>query len=80
MEEQLKFKKKLIEKIADDLKSHYYKGEFFVDPDKKFISLLETIIKFFEEDELLLHIKQNEELYQNFKKKYEDTIEIVSFF
>ena len=32
-----------ITKITDELKSHYYKNEFFVDPDKKFIDLLQRI-------------------------------------
>ena len=42
MEEQFKNKKHHIEKIVKELKSHYF-GDFFVDPDKKFISLLDKL-------------------------------------
>ena len=36
-------KKEEIIKITDELKSHYFKNEFFVDPDNKFIALLQKI-------------------------------------
>ena len=36
-------KKEEITKITDELKSHYYKNEFFVDPDKKFLNLIQRI-------------------------------------
>jgi len=36
-------KKEEIINITNELKSHYYKNEFFVDPDKKFISLIQKI-------------------------------------
>ncbi len=36
-------KKDEIKKITDELKAHYYKNEFFVDPDKKFLSLIQKI-------------------------------------
>lgn len=41
-------KKDEIIKITDELKAHYYKNEFFVDPDKKFLSLMQkiTVISF----------------------------------
>jgi len=39
-----KHKKDEISKITTDLKSHYLIEEFFVDPDKKFFTLLERII------------------------------------
>jgi hypothetical protein len=42
-DEEFKFKKEAIKDITHQLKSHYYE-DFFIDPDKKFISLLETII------------------------------------
>jgi len=44
MKEQIKYKKNEIDKITSELKSHYYMDEFFVDPDKKFVSLLDKII------------------------------------
>jgi hypothetical protein len=40
----MKLNKDEIYKITNELKSHYYMEEFFVDPDKKFIGLLEKII------------------------------------
>jgi hypothetical protein len=43
-EEAIKFKKDEISKITNELKSHYLVDEFFVDPDKKFMKLLEKII------------------------------------
>jgi hypothetical protein len=43
-EDEIKLKKDFITNIANELKSHYYIDEFFVDPEKKFISLLEKII------------------------------------
>jgi len=33
-----------ITKMSKELKSHYFKNEFFVDPDKKFEKLLEKLI------------------------------------
>jgi hypothetical protein len=36
-------KKEEIENITKELKSHYYKNEFFVDPDNKFINLIQKI-------------------------------------
>jgi hypothetical protein len=42
-QEEFKFKKEVINEITHQLKSHYYE-DFFIDPDKKFISLLEKII------------------------------------
>lgn len=70
-------KRHILEKLTEELKSHYYLDEFFVDPDKKFLKLLEQLINFFEEDTLLVHLKQNESLYQTFKKKYEDTMTFI---
>ena len=46
-EEELKLKKDVISDITKQLKSHYYIDEFFVDPEKKFINLLEKIIVIF---------------------------------
>ena len=43
IEETTISKKEEIIKITDELKSHYYKNEFFVDPEKKFVSLLQKI-------------------------------------
>ncbi len=43
-EEEIKSKQDEINKITNDLKSHYLLEEFFVDPDKKFVHLLEKII------------------------------------
>jgi hypothetical protein len=43
-EEAIKFKKDEISKITNELKSHYLVDEFFVDPEKKFMKLLEKII------------------------------------
>lgn len=43
-EEEIKFKKEEINIITNELKSHYFLEEFFVDPDKKFAKLLEKII------------------------------------
>jgi hypothetical protein len=43
-EEVIKLKKDEINKITNELKSHYYVEEFFVDPEKKFMGLLEKII------------------------------------
>ncbi len=40
----MKMKKELILEITNQLKSHYYEDEFFVDPEKKFLSLLDKII------------------------------------
>ena len=40
-------KKDEILEITNELKSHIYKEDFFVDPDKKFISLLERITVFY---------------------------------
>jgi len=42
--EEIKFKKDEINKITNQLKSHYLIDEFFVDPDKKFMDLLSKII------------------------------------
>jgi hypothetical protein len=36
-------KKQEIKNITEELRSHYYKNEFFVDPDKKFINLIQRI-------------------------------------
>ena len=36
-------KKGEISNITKELKSHYYKDEFFVDPDKKFLNLIQKI-------------------------------------
>jgi hypothetical protein len=36
-------KKDEIMTITNELKSHYYKNDFFVDPDKKFINLMQKI-------------------------------------
>jgi len=36
-------KKDEIITITNELKAHYYKNEFFVDPDKKFLSLMQKI-------------------------------------
>lgn len=36
-------KRDLIMNITNELKAHYYKNEFFVDPDKKFLSLMQKI-------------------------------------
>jgi pyridoxine 5'-phosphate synthase PdxJ len=36
-------KKDEIKNITEELKSHYYKNEFFVDPDKKFMNLIQRI-------------------------------------
>ena len=43
-EEKIKLTQMQIQKITKELKSHYYLDEFFVDPEKKFINLLEKII------------------------------------
>jgi hypothetical protein len=44
MHEEITFSKKdEIMKITDELRAHYYKNEFFVDPDKKFLSLIQKI-------------------------------------
>ena len=43
-DEEIKMKKDEISKITNELKSHIYVEEFFVDPEKKFMSLLEKII------------------------------------
>jgi hypothetical protein len=43
-EETLKMKKELIMDMTYQLKSHYYDEEFFVDPEKKFLGLLDKII------------------------------------
>ncbi len=43
-EEAMKMKKDEINKITNELRSHYYLEEFFVDPEKKFMGLLEKII------------------------------------
>jgi len=43
-EEKIKLTQMQIQNITKELKSHYYLDEFFVDPDKKFINLLEKII------------------------------------
>jgi hypothetical protein len=43
-DETMKMKKELILEITNQLKSHYYEDEFFVDPEKKFLSLLDKII------------------------------------
>jgi hypothetical protein len=75
MEEDLmKFKQIQIDTIAKELRTHYVYNEFFVDPNKNFLKKLETVIKFFEEDDFIIHIKQNEQLYRNFKEKYENAI------
>jgi hypothetical protein len=43
-EEKIKLTQLQIQNLTKELKSHYFLEEFFVDPDKKFISLLEKII------------------------------------
>jgi hypothetical protein len=43
-EQEIQLKKDFITTLANELKSHYYIDEFFVDPEKKFIGLLEKII------------------------------------
>jgi hypothetical protein len=43
-EEKIKLTQMQIQNITKELKSHYYLDEFFVDPEKKFINLLEKII------------------------------------
>ncbi len=70
-------KKSQLDVLINQLKEHYYIDEFFIDPDKKFISLLKKLINFFEEDSLLQQVQQNEALYFTFKKKYEDAIEFI---
>ena len=40
----IKLKQDELNRITNELKSHYVYNEFFVDPDKKFTSLLEKII------------------------------------
>lgn len=40
----IKTKNEELSLIAKELKKHFYVGEFFVDPDKKFLNLLEKII------------------------------------
>ncbi len=47
MEEEVKFKRQQIQRLTTELKSHYYHDNFFVDPDKKFIKLLQEIIVLF---------------------------------
>jgi hypothetical protein len=42
--EEIKQKKDEINRITNELKSHYLIDEFFVDPDKKFLKLLSKII------------------------------------
>ena len=43
-EKQLKLKKDELNKIVNELRSHYVYNEFFVDPEKNFVLLLEKII------------------------------------
>ena len=43
-EDKIKLTQLQIQNITKELKSHYYQDEFFVDPEKKFINLLEKII------------------------------------
>ncbi len=42
--EEMQSKKEEIDRITNELKSHYLIDEFFVDPDKKFLNLLSKII------------------------------------
>jgi hypothetical protein len=44
IEETLKMKKELIMDMTNQLRSHYYDDEFFVDPERKFLGLLDKII------------------------------------
>jgi hypothetical protein len=43
-DEEIKLKQEEISNITKELKNHYYFGEFFVDPDKKFTNLLDKVI------------------------------------
>jgi hypothetical protein len=43
-EDELRLKKEVITNLTNELKQHYYIDEFFVDPEKKFVGLLERII------------------------------------
>jgi len=70
-----------ISSISKQLKSHYYNNEFFVDPEKQFINLLDKLIKYFDEDEVLLLLKQNEDLslqLNQLQKDYDEACEFVS--
>ena len=70
-------KKTQIDTMAKELREHFVYNEFFVDPNKNFLRKLENVIKFFEEDDFVLHIKQNEQLYINFKEKYENAVLLI---
>jgi len=43
-DEKIKLTQLQIQNLTKELKSHYYLDEFFVDPERKFLNLLETII------------------------------------
>jgi hypothetical protein len=43
-DEKIKLTQLQIQNITKELKSHYYLDEFFVDPERKFLNLLETVI------------------------------------
>lgn len=75
--EILKLKKDELDYLTNQLKSHYFLEEFFVDPDQKFLKLLERVIHFFEDDDFVQTIKENEHKYVNFKKKYESAVELI---
>lgn len=76
-EENIKMKQFQIDSIAKELRTHYIHNEFFVDPNKDFLKKIEKVIKFFEDDDFIIHIKQNEQLYLNYKRNYEDAIILV---
>jgi hypothetical protein len=55
-EEELRLKKEEISIFAKELKTHYYFNEFFVDPDQKFVGLLEKIIVKYKNKNILTEI------------------------